>query len=115
VHSWVWGHRKVLGELRRLGHHISEATTMHRFLHAQRRRPGCLRRGQGLGPGQCGTPPGGRRMFSGAQAAGCDFLHVDMTAHGPLSRPAISSWTSVTGPELSASASCARDDENGHN
>jgi hypothetical protein len=44
-----WGYRRVHGELRRLGHQVSEAT-VRRILRARRRRPARQTR----------TPPGGR-------------------------------------------------------
>ncbi len=44
----AWGYRRVHGEVRRLGHHVSEAT-VRRILRARRRRPAGKR-----------TRPGGR-------------------------------------------------------
>ena len=40
----AWGYRRVHGELRRLGHRISEAT-VRRILRARRHRPGSAERG----------------------------------------------------------------------
>jgi len=63
----AWGYRGVCGELRRLGHQISEAT-VRRILPARRRCPA---------PRNTGTS---WRAFLRTQADGllaCDFFHVD--------------------------------------
>jgi transposase len=115
----TWGHRRVQGELIKLGHQIT-ASTVWQILHDA-----------GINPAPRRTGPTWRQFLT-AQACGIratDFVHVDTvllrriyalivtapaaltwpaspptpTAHGRHRQRAISCWTSVSAPLLSSS------------
>jgi len=69
----AWGHRRVQGELAKLGHLIA-ASTVWQILH-----------NAGIGPAPCRTGPTWRQFLT-AQARGIlavDFVHVDTVLRSP--------------------------------